>query len=90
MDEPLQLMVELQGDSLRAPPGPARAAIEQRVTAALVHSKAARQETAQMQPSIAQLVTCSGCKITHATLRKCAACKQAQYCRCALVLGCAC
>ena len=42
MEEPLQLMVELQGDSLRAPPGPARAMIEQRVKAALARSAAAR------------------------------------------------
>ena len=81
MGEPLQLMGELQGDSLRTPPGPARASAEQRVMAALLRSSAAEQAASQAEPSLDQLITCSGCKSITATLRKCAACKQAQYCR---------
>ena len=89
MEEPLQLMVELQGDSLLSPPGPARAATEQRVKAALERSAAARQEADRTHPSELQQGTCSGCKNLVPTLRKCAARKQAQYCRCAPVLVCA-
>ena len=79
MDEPLQLMVELQGDSLRSPAGPAGAAIRQRVTAALTRSVAAMQQAEQTQHSpTQQLNTCSGCKRVATTLRKCGACMQAQ------------
>ena len=90
MEEPLQLMVELQGDSLLAPPGPASATIEQRVKAVLARSCAVYQAARQAQLSPEQLITCTGCTSVTSTLRKCAACKQAQYCRCALSFACAC
>ena len=77
MEEPLQLMVELQGDSLRASPGPARAAVEQRIMAAFACSDAAQKESRQTQPGITQLTTCTGCKTASMTLLKCGACKQA-------------
>ena len=84
MEEPLQLRVELQGDSLRAPPGPAKDLVELRVLAALMHSNTARAEAYDSRPSPEQLVTCSACGCHTSTLRKCAACKQAQYCRWAI------
>ena len=83
MEAPLQLMVELQGDSLRAPPGPSRVTVFLRVMAALAHNSAARRGVGQAGDSGDQQITCSGCKQRTSTLRKCAACNQAQYCRCA-------
>ena len=88
MEESLQLMVELQDDSLLAPPGRARATIVQRVKAALARGICAAEREAELRkPSTAPEITCSGCsgcKRVAPTLRKCAACKQAQYCRCEL------
>ena len=84
MEEPLQLMVELQGDSLRTPNSwPAGAAILRRVVAAIARCSVAMQEMDNGPTSLVLLSTCSGCKSVPLTLRKCAACKQAQYCRCA-------
>ena len=87
LKEPLQLMVELQGDSLCAPPGAAGAAIEERVSAALA---ALSQAGSAVRPAAAAEAfaeskqhKCSGCTKASTMLRKCAGCKQAQYCRCA-------
>ena len=84
MKGPLRLMVELQCDSLCAPPGRAGAAIEQRVTAALVSADAVSIPAEnQLLASGSELLECSGCNKVSPALRKCSACKQAQYCRCA-------
>ena len=79
MEQPLQLMVELQGDSLVAPSGPNKAAIQQRVSQCLERSDKAMAAAARKNAYDSQ--TCSYCDVLPKTLRKCSACKQAQYCR---------
>ena len=80
MKETLQLMVELQGDSLRAPPGPAAASIEQRIKDSILRgvpaAVAAHSSLAARDPLL-----CHSCGVLTPALRKCSACKQAQYCR---------
>ena len=82
LDAPLRLMVEWQGDSLCAPPGPAGAAIRQCVSAALNRVAEVVFPAYQALP-IVEACECSGCGSWNPALRKCFGCKQAQYCRCA-------
>ena len=80
MKAPLRLMVESQRDSLRAPPGPAGAAVEQLVSEGLIKAEAA---IAPQRAAVADLHTleCSGCGSWTPALRKCSACQQVRYCR---------
>ena len=78
VEEPLRLMVELQGDSLHAP-GDSVMRVTLAVWKAYFDIKAAVDNNL----SKGEPVRCSGCGHDATTLRKCSACKQAQYCRCA-------
>ena len=78
MEEPLRLMVELQGDSLYAPPRPAQTPVQESLKAAFE----AMQAGNEAQPTAHHLATCSGCKGTNTMLHRCSGCKQARYCRC--------
>ena len=83
METPLQLTLEHQGDSLRAPPGHAGIDIEQVIKAAVVRNCEDNPAPEEVLARRLWQVTCSGCGIESIALRKCSACKQAQYCRCA-------
>ena len=84
METPLQLMVERQGDSLCAPHGHAGGNVERILDAAIARIKVdSNSSMYDRRATQVKLAPCSGCDFVSIALRKCSACKQAQYCRCA-------